>query len=254
MEIINSVNNDLVKKAASLSEKKFRRYYGTFLVEGYKLVNEVVCGALELEKLYVEASHLTKYSDLIAKCEPNVVLLSKAAFDKISDTVSSQGIIAEVKMRPSLDFNITEPFIVLDRISDPGNLGTIIRTAAAVGYNDLVLLNCADPYNPKTVRSSAGGIFYTDFYPLELNELLEECNRVDAKIYIADMNGENVFNMSVLDDKYALVIGNEGGGVCQEIRDVANRVVSLPMKGQMESLNAGVSASVIMYQLKKDEL
>ncbi|MBR2909874.1 MAG: RNA methyltransferase [Clostridia bacterium] len=254
MEIINSVNNDLVKRASSLREKKYRRYYGTFLVESFKLVNEVVCGAMELEKLYVEASHLTKYSDLIAKCEPNVVLLSKPAFDKIADTVSSQGVIAEVRMRPTLDFNIDEPFIVLDRIADPGNLGTIIRTAAAVGYNNLVLLNCADPYNPKTVRSSAGGIFYTDFYQLELDELLEECKKTGSKIYIADMNGENVFTMEKPKGNYALVIGNEGSGVCDEISSVADGVISLPMKGQMESLNAGVSASVIMYQLKKDEL
>ena len=254
MEIINSVNNDLVKKAASLREKKYRRYYGTFLVESFKLVNEVVCGAMELEKLYVEASYLTKYSNLIAKCEPNVVLLSKSAFDKISDTVSSQGIIAEVKMRPSLEFNATEPFIVLDRISDPGNLGTIIRTAAAVGYNNLVLLNCADPYNPKTVRSSAGGIFYTNFYPLEFDEFLDECKKSNTKIYIADMNGENVFAMQKPQGNYALVIGNEGAGVSDQISKIADGVISLPMKGQMESLNAGVSASVIMYQLKKDEL
>ena len=254
MEFITSVNNDIVKRAKSLAEKKYRRFYGTFLVESYKLVNEVVCGALELEKLYVESSHIEKYKDLIQKCEPNVVALSEAAFSKISDTVSSQGIIAEVRMRPSLEFKATEPFIVLDRISDPGNLGTIIRTAAAVGFNNLVLLNCADPYNPKTVRSSAGGIFYTDFYPLEYSELIEECTKSGTKIYIADMNGENVFKMKNSDELYALVIGNEGSGVCNEFKQIANKVVSLPMKGQMESLNAGVSASVIMYQLKKDQI
>jgi len=253
MEIISSVNNETVKRAASLSEKKYRRYYGTFLVEGYKLVNEVVCGALELEKLYVEQSSLTKYSDIIAKCEPNVVVLSSPAFNKIADTVSSQGIIAEVRMRPSVDFNIEEPFIVLDRISDPGNLGTIIRTAAAVGYQNIVLLNCSDPYNPKTVRSSAGGIFYTDFYPLTLDELKDECKKHNVDLYIADMNGENIFDFKRGENIYGLVIGNEGSGVSDDIRKIAKRVISLPMKSQMESLNAGVSASVIMYELKKDE-
>ena len=140
MVIVNSVNNETIKRVASLSEKKYRKFYGTFIVEGYKLVNEVVCGAMEIENLFVEASHLTKYSDLIAKCEPNVYLVSKAAFDKISDTVSSQGIIAEVKMKPNFNFKIQEPMIVLDRISDPGNLGTIIRTAAATGFHDIVLI------------------------------------------------------------------------------------------------------------------
>ena len=253
MEIISSVNNETVKRAASLSEKKYRRYYGTFLVESYKLVNEVVCGAMEIEKLYVEQSCMTKYSDLIAKCEPNVVVLSQAAFNKISDTVSTQGIIAEVKMRPSVDFCLDEPFIILDRISDPGNLGTIIRTAAAVGFHNIVLINCSDPYNPKTVRSSAGGIFYTDFYPLSFEELMEEVDKVHAGIYIADMDGENVFNLTNIDKVYGLVIGNEGGGISDEFRKRATKVISLPMKSQMESLNAAVSGSVIMYQLKKDE-
>lgn len=253
MVIVNSVNNETIKRVASLSEKKYRRYYGTFLVEGYKLVNEVICGAMEIENLFVEASCLTKYSDLIAKCEPNVYLVSKAAFDKISDTVSSQGIIAEVKMKPTVDFSITEPIIVLDRISDPGNLGTIIRTAAATGFHDIVLLNCTDPYNPKTVRSSSGGIFYTDFYSLEYDEFMEEARKTGTKIYIADMNGENIFKLSNLDDKYALVIGNEGAGVSKEFKEIADRVISLPMKSQMESLNAGVSASVLMYELKKPD-
>jgi len=254
MEIISSVNNENVKRAASLGEKKYRRYYGTFLVEGYKTVNEVVCGAMELEKLYVEQGYLTKYSDLIAKCEPNVILLSKPAFAKISDTVSSQGIIAEVKMRPTLDFRITEPILVLDRISDPGNLGTIIRTAAATGFHDIVLIDCADPYNPKTVRSSSGGIFYTDFYQLSSDELFDECKRTGTKIYITDMAGENIFKMTNIDEKYALVIGNEGGGVSDKLESLSSRTIALPMKSQMESLNAGVSASVIMYMLKKDQL
>ena len=254
MEFISSVNNENVKRAASLSEKKYRRYYGTFLVEGYKLINEVVCGAMELENLYIESSCLTKYSDIVSRCEPNVFVLSRPAFDKISDTVSSQGIIAEVKMRPSLDFNITEPILVLDRISDPGNLGTIIRTAAATGFHDIVLLDCTDPYNPKTVRSSSGGIFYTDFYFLSPDELYEECKRTGTKIYVTDMGGENIFKMQNIDEKYALVIGNEGGGVSEKLEGLSSRTIALPMKSQMESLNAGVSASVIMYLLKKDEL
>ena len=143
--------------------------------------------------------------------------------------------------------------LMLDDINDPGNLGTIIRTAAATGFHDIVLLNCTDPYNPKTVRSSSGGIFYTDFYSLEYDEFMEEARKTGTKIYIADMNGENIFKLSNLDEKYALVIGNEGAGVSKEFKEIADRVISLPMKSQMESLNAGVSASVLMYELKKME-
>ena len=157
-------------------------------------------------------------------------------------------------MKPSLELEIEQPILVLDRISDPGNLGTIIRTAAATGFRDIVLLECADPYNPKTVRSSSGGIFYTDFYPLEFDEFCEVCQKYKTKIYIADMNGENVFKFDNKTENYALVIGSEGSGVSDRVRKIADQVLSLPMKSQMESLNAGVSASVIMYQLKKEQL
>ena len=254
MEKITSVNNDTVKRVCSLNEKKYRRYYGTFLVESFKLVNEVVCGALEYEKIYIEEGFEEKYSELISKVEDKVIVLSKPAFEKISETITSQGIIAEVKMRPTLQFVADESFLILDRISDPGNMGTIIRTAAAVGISKIVLLNCVDPYNPKTVRSSAGGIFYVDFYPLEMNELFEQCKKYNAKIYIADMNGENIFDLKNVDKVFGLVVGNEGSGVSDVLKTNADRILSLPMKEQMESLNAGVSASVLMYQLKKDEL
>ena len=253
MEMISSVNNETVKRVASLSEKKYRKQNGTFLVESYKLVSEVVGGSMELVKLYVEQSVVDKYTDIIKKCEPNVVVLSQAAFNKISDTVSSQGIIAEVKMKDAKEFDFSEPFIILDRISDPGNMGTIIRTAAAVGYKNIVLINCSDPYNPKTVRSSAGGIFYTNFHQISFDELMEKVKKANAGIYIADMNGENVFNLKATDKVYGLVIGNEGGGISEAFRKNATKVISLPMKSQMESLNAAVSGSVIMYQLKKDE-
>ena len=156
-------------------------------------------------------------------------------------------------MRPSLDFHITEPILVLDRISDPGNMGTIIRTAAAAGFHEIALIDCCDPYNPKTVRSSSGGIFYVDLYPISVEELFDECKKTDTKIYITDMAGENIFNMQNIDEKYALVIGNEGGGVSDKMESLSSRTISLPMKSQMESLNAGVSASVIMYILKKNE-
>ncbi len=251
MEIISSVNNDNVKRVASLGEKKFRRYYGTFLVEGPKLVQEIVYGAMELQALYVESSCAVKYSDLIAKCEPNVYLLSKPAFEKISDTVSSQGILAEVKMRTSVDFALDQPIVVLDRVSDPGNLGTIIRTAAATGFETIVLIDCCDPYNPKTVRASSGGIFYTDFYQLSFEEFADKWKNLP--VYLADMDGENIFKMKEIDKVYALVIGNEGSGVSDQFEKLHKRTISLPMKSQMESLNAGVSASVLMYELKKNE-
>lgn len=251
MEIITSVQNDKVKHAASLHDKKGRRFSGTFLVEGYKLVREVLCGAMEVECLYVEQSVVVKYADLISQCD-NVYALSSPAFQKICYTESSQGIIAEVKMKPTPAPKFDEPFIVLDTIQDPGNLGTIIRTAAALDFKEIVLINCADPFSPKVVRASSGGIFYLSTYQLTYDEFVEELKGSNAKVYIADMNGENVFKLGKIDENYCLVVGSEGQGVGDGFRGLSDRVISLPMNNLMESLNASVSASVIMYQLKKD--
>lgn len=249
-EIITSLDNPSIKEARSLNDKKARRFHGKFLVDGEKLVDEVVCGAAEVDKLFVDSERLEEFEYIISKCEGKIVPVTKKIINSISENVTPQGIIAEVYMKSVGEFEPEEnsPILILDRIQDPGNLGTIIRTAAATGFTSIVLIDTADPYSPKVVRSSSGGIFYTDIYRMTESEIIDYCSRKNIPMLVADMNGVNIFETETASTNLALVIGNEGHGVSENFKALG-KLVSLPMKSQMESLNAAISASVLMYTI-----
>ncbi len=249
-EIITSLDNGMVKEARSLNDKKHRRFHGKFLVDGEKLVHEVVCGACEVDKLFVDASRLSDFGYILEKFDGKVVPVTAKVLASISENVTPQGIIAEVFMKSTGEFEPekNEPILILDRIQDPGNLGTIIRTAAATGLNTIVLIDTVDPYSPKVVRSSSGGVFYTDIYRMTETEIIDYVSKKNISLLVADMGGVNVFKNPIETSNFALVIGNEGQGVSNTFKQKGNSI-SLPMKSQMESLNAGISASVLMYVL-----
>lgn len=249
-EIITSVDNPMVKEARSLNDKKHRRFHGKFLVDGEKLVNEVVCGAMEVDKLFVDSSRLSDFGYILEKFNGKVVPVTTKVINSISENVTPQGIIAEVVMRETGVFapEQNQPILVLDRIQDPGNLGTIIRTASATGFETIVLIDTVDPFSPKVVRSSSGGVFYTDIYRMTESEIIDYCKAKNIELLVADMGGENIFKTTTSNKNFALVIGNEGQGVSDNFKKFG-RAISLPMKEQMESLNAGISASVLMYVL-----
>ena len=249
-EILTSLDNKVIKEARSLNDKKFRRFHGKFLVDGEKLVNEVVCGAMQVDKIFVDATKLSNFGYILERFDGTVVPVTAKVLNSISENVTPQGIIAEVFMRETGEFlrEENQPILVLDRIQDPGNLGTIIRTAAATGFEKIVLIDTVDPYSPKVIRASSGGVFYTDIFRMSEVEITDFCKRNNLELLIADMGGENIFKTEIGHKNYALVIGNEGQGVSETFKQ-NGRAISLPMKPQMESLNAGISASVLMYTL-----
>ena len=254
-EIITSVDNAMVKEARSLNDKKHRRFHGKFLVDGEKLVNEVVCGACDIDKIFVDASRLSDFGYILEKFNGKIVPVTSKVLASISEAVTPQGIIAEVFMKETAEFNPepNEPILILDRLQDPGNLGTIIRTASATGFYTIVLIDSVDPYSPKVVRASSGGIFYTDIFRMTESEIIDYLKRKNIEIFVADMGGVNIFKSKIQTKNFALVIGNEGQGVSDVFKE-SGSAVSLPMKSQMESLNAGVSASVLMYVLMGEEI
>lgn len=255
MDIISSADNANIKTLKSLSEKKYRKFYGEYVIEGIKSVKEALYSGANVTKLFVSESKQDEFSDIISRFGRAPIIVTDKLFNKISETVTPQGIMAQVEMKPSREFNPTsQPFLVLDRISDPGNLGTIIRSAVATGFNDIVLIDTVDVYNPKTVRSSASGIYFARFYPISEDVLIEKCNSAGIEIFVADMAGKNIFNAQLPDENYCLVIGNEANGPSKTLREAADKIISLPMKSEMESLNAGVCASIMMYTLKGKEL
>lgn len=176
----------------------------------------------------------------------DTVCVSDGVFSFLSDTCTPQGILSVLE-QPS--FTLARPqrsCLMLDGIADPGNMGTLIRTANAAGYEELYLIDCTDPYSPKSVRASMSGIFFVKLYQGTRQEILET---VDLPLIAADMSGENVFTF-LPPERFALCIGNEANGLSKEVRQAARQTVSIPMRKTAESLNAAVSAGILMYALK----
>ena len=245
--MILSRQNPLIKLAKSLSDKKFRDREGLYVVEGIKMVRE----ALENKEC---VSHLLVTPDCYEKTKEflgdrQVDLVEDSVFKSISNEVTPQGILALIK-KPT--FNVEKAkncCLFLDGVSDPANVGAIIRTAVASNYTEIYAYSSADPYSPKAVRASMSGIFKVKIYTGERKELLD---KIDMPIVVADMGGEDAFSVN-LPSPFCLVIGNEGKGVSETLREKANYTVKIPMENGMESLNASVSAGILMYALKKDK-
>lgn len=242
--ILTSKNNPLIKETASLKEKKGRRETGLFLVEGVKMTRECQNSGLELDRVFVSE----RYDG--APFE-NAVTVSDDVLRYLSDEKTPQGVVCRVKIPKNTLCPPSGKCLLLDGVSDPKNMGAIIRTANAAGYKELYLTDdCTDPFSPKSVRASMSGVFFTKLYFGTRETLLNALS--DTPIIVADMNGENAFRFRS-PEKFALAIGNEGNGVSVEVAKVANRTVRIPMQNTQESLNVAVSAGILMYLLSKDE-
>ena len=233
-EIIKSTTNQHVKYLRKiLSDKNFRKQEGVFAAEGKSLGFDISSNC-DIDERKLKSGVRKVYFD-------------KRIFDSVSDSVNPSGITALVKMKKEKFDN--GDVIVLDGISDPGNLGTIIRTAAALGIANILACHTTDAYSPKSVRSSMGGIFHTNIIEADIDEAKKILN--DYEVFSLDMNGENIFQCSFRENKKtALIVGNEAHGVSEEFLKISDKILSLPMSGKIESLNAAVSVSVAAYVYK----
>ena len=241
--MITSKQNSLIKEIRSLSDKKFRDRLGLYVVEGSKIVKEAIDLRLPITAIVGTERGLNGFNCGGFRAE----LVTDEVFNSISSEVSPQGVIALIKKPENQLVSPTESCVLLDGVADPANVGAIIRTAAAAGYNTVFLTEtCADQFSPKAVRSSMSGVFRVNTVRATTNELLSVIN---LPIYVADMDGENVFTHTP-SGAFCLVIGNEGHGVSDAVRLKAKHTVSIPMQNGVESLNAAVSAALLMYNLK----
>ena len=243
MNVIESINNDNIKMLRKLYDKKYRYANKMYIAEGITLVESILDKSL-LHSIYIKASLNNTINTNLYAC--NVYLFNDNVFDKSVETVNPSGVIAIVRMQENIPVSPSGNSIILDRISDPGNLGTIIRTAIACEYEDVYLINCTDPYSGKVVRSSMGGIFNVRLHNIQLDDVPRLLN--ESEIIALDMSGVNIFNYKP-SGKIALIVGNEANGVDKKLIKLANRVLSLPMSGKAESLNAAVASGIGMYLL-----
>ena len=242
--MISSKQNTLIKEIRSLKDKKFRDKLGVFVLEGVKPVREGVNFNLPIREIVLTEKHISEFSD----CKYKVEVVSEEVFKSISEEKTPQGVLAVVFKGENKLCSPKGACILLDGVSDPNNVGAIIRTAVASGYNDIYLTNaCADAYSQKSVRCSMSGIFRANIMRAEIDEILSVIN---LPLVVADMNGKNVFDLN-LDKPCCLVIGSEGNGVSAFVKEKADLTVKIPMENGMESLNASVSAGILMYALKR---
>ena len=240
--VYQSKQNQLIKKIASLKDKKGRREHNAFIVEGKKMVFEAIKYRQPIEYIVIEESFLEE----IPTGNYEIITVSKVVFEYLSDEATPQGILAVIKV-PQGD--VKKPLsnaILLDGVSDPGNLGTIIRTAAAAGYKDIYAVNSADFYSPKTVRSSMSGIYFVNLYKCDYNEAFKAIDGLD--LIVGDIKGENLFDFKPK-KSFCIAVGNEANGLSQTVKDRADYTVTIPMQETSESLNVAVATSIIMYTL-----
>ncbi|MCH5154724.1 MAG: RNA methyltransferase [Clostridiales bacterium] len=244
MEVIKSADNRTVKHIAKLKDKKYRDEYNEFFAEGYKNVLDTANARPDLIKnIVLSESAYSEFGDKFT--DFSVTVLADNIFDRITDTKSCQGVLA-VMEKPHSASPKSDCCILLDRVRDPGNVGTILRTAVACGY-DVVLNNCADVYSPKVIRSAMSAVVKCK---IGIDIEPDDIKKAGYSLIVADMSGDNVFVAS-RPAKYCIVVGNEAEGVSEQIKAQADKLLSLP-QSNMESLNAAVAAAVMMFVMKFD--
>lgn len=238
--LITSLNNEHIKEIIKLKEKKYRDLSNTFLIEGRHLVLEA-----HREKKIVE---LILEQDELFPLDTNTLYVSSNVMKKLSDLSTPSNVMAVVE---KLDEKpIGEKILILDNIQDPGNLGTIIRSAVAFNFDTIVLSpGTVDLYNPKVVRSTQGMMFHINIIVKEPVSFINELKNEGYKIV-----GTKVTNgVDVRDSKtyshFALIIGNEGKGMSEELSELCDEYLYIKMNDQCESLNAAVAASILMYEI-----
>lgn len=251
--MITSVSNNRMKEILNLKKKaKARRESGLFIIEGTRMAEETPEDLLE--NIYVSESFLKKeiHSPLLAKHSYEIV--SDKVFSQLSDTVTPQGILCVVRQPEYTLEDITggeKPLLlVLENLQDPGNLGTIVRTGEGAGVSGILLTKDAvDMYNPKVVRSTMGAIYRVPFLYLEnIETILQQLQQKSITTYAAHLEKSESYDSYDYSAGTAFIIGNEGNGLSEKALENAEKRLFIPMCGQVESLNAAVAASVLMYE------
>ncbi|MBQ8749477.1 MAG: RNA methyltransferase [Clostridia bacterium] len=242
--LIKSKSNEIVKHAIKLKDKKYRNIFSQFLVENEKILIEAKKNGYEIDTIFYSSNSNYNYGENVKLVETNEEIMKA-----ISSTSSPAKCVAIVNKKSEVNLNINSHFLVLDRLQDPANVGAIIRSCLGADFGTVLLIDCADIYDSKVIRASMGAIFNVPCIKVSQEEVL----KLDNPLVIMDMNGQNIFNLNF--DKninYGFVVGNEGQGVCKEIKDKASKIVSIPMNEKLESLNASVSASIVMYAISRN--
>ena len=253
MESISSPKNEKIKELVKLQTAKGRKKAGMYLLEGEHLVEEAIKERAQIKLIVVTSNRLEDYENLLAQTDVQVLVVSQDIFHKLSMTETTQGILAVVEIVKQEILPHKGRFIVLDAVQDPGNLGTIVRTADAAGFDAVVLgTGTVDLYNDKVLRSMQGSHFHIPVFQANLQEYLPILKEKGVQVAVTALH-RNSKDYSVLQGAIdvAIVVGNEGQGVSDDVIDLADVVVTIPMFGEAESLNVAIASAVLMYKTKE---
>jgi TrmH family RNA methyltransferase len=255
---ISSKDNPLIKNIIKLNKSaKYRREQGLFVAEGLRLCEDAMLSKCEIYALVVTEIAKDKYSDTVNKLisySENSYTVPTAVFSAISDTKTPQGILCIIKTldKPTLFDTIkyNGKFLALDNIQDPANLGTIFRTAEAVGIDGIIMSkDCCDVYSPKVVRGTMGAVFRMSYLIVDsISSFLRDNRQLASYAAVVDRNSKSITDIS-FDSPCISVIGNEGNGIKADTLEVCHEKFTIPMAGRAESLNASVAASIVMWEM-----
>lgn len=253
--MITSSSNSRIKNVIQLrTSSKARKLQRKFVVEGIRMFEETPFS--RVSEIYVSESYSTSKEGQKALLKHEYDIVSDDVFKKMSDTVTPQGIMCIVDMA---EYDISKylseecvKIMVLESLQDPGNLGTILRTAEAAGFNMILAdKNTVDIYNPKVIRSTMGAVYRVPvIYSDNLSDSLLLLKNNGVRLYAAHLKGNKSYRDETYGKKTAILIGNEGKGLSEEITSMADVLVKIPMKGQVESLNAAIAAALLMFEVE----
>ena len=255
MDHITSVKNPVVRELRALRDRKGREAAGRFLVEGEVMIREALKCRLAIRDVLAEAGSAPLAEELEA-AGAKAFTVPRSLLEAVTDTRTPQGICASFDLPEPLPITrAPDRVVALDGVQDPGNVGTIWRTADAAGFQGLLLgAGCADPLSPKVQRSAMGSGFRLPF--MQAGDLPEELAELRARgwtVIASDLRGEDFYRHPDPGAKFVLVIGSEAHGISDATRRSADMLVKLPMRGGAESLNAAVAAGIMMYELTRGD-
>ena len=245
MTIITSKANSVVKNAKKLHQKKYRK--SAYLIEGWHLFEEAVQAGVTIEKIFALENYLDRLTSF-----PQTVWVSEDILLDLADSQTPQGIVAVVQKEEVRQADFSQgKFLFLEDVQDPGNVGTIIRTADAAGFTGVIVSDkSADIYSLKTLRSMQGSHFHLPIYRMSSQSLLEEAKKAAIPVLATTLSKDSVDYRELLPiENFVLVMGNEGQGISPLMAESADQLVHISMKGQAESLNVAVAAGILIFHL-----
>ena len=258
---ISSKDNEKVKYTKSLLKSKNRQKESKYIIEGYRILTLAIECNADLDYVFINETFEEKeeHKNFLNILEDNNIKVFKTTnkiFKELVDTENTQGILGVIRFKEKkIEHNINQEdkfVLILDRIQDPGNMGTIIRTADAAGVDAIIALKgCVDIYNPKVIRSTMGSIFDMNIIHATQDDAVNFLKSNDFNIVSSYLQTDNYYHETTYDGKIALVIGNEANGINDELIAQSDKLVKIPIYGNAESLNAAISAAVLMYEIKK---